>query len=163
MARKKNDLNKRRTNLARGLLRLYKVAIVRLGEEQIAINWGNLRPVYIGHQLAKDINELNHEWVVTLVAICRVPGGRKYFKAEEVAPPYPCRSDRITDSIHAQADALRSECNVNHFLRMAWIATPYSYSFTDEQIDRLMEDLDAWDEVTMLQPLPETATQECET
>ena len=150
--RKKSNLLKRRTAIVRGTMRNYKIAIVRLGDDQLAMSWGNLRPAIIGANLARDINELDHPWVVTIVVLFKDQDGKRCFKAYETAPPHPCRSDQITSSLEAQEQAARGEVNPNHtIIRTAWVATPYAHSFDNAQLDRLMEDLDAWDDTTMLQ------------
>lgn len=144
MSKKKNNLARRELRFTRALLGSNNVAIVRVGSEQMVMNWRNLKQISVGHLLQRGINELPHHWTIYLAVFCRSQTGERYIKPVEIAPAGQYKAEHLTAVLQDQITQLRGTCNPAHVLMTGWIATPYPRSLTEEEADRVFDQLNPW-------------------
>lgn len=144
--RKPNNLAQRQLRFTRSLFRSHCVSVVRVGDNQLVMHWGNQKAIKVGELVQNGINGLPHHWTIYLAAICRSQTGERYFKPREIAPTGAYKADQLTAVLNEHMeDLVQTECNPAHVLRTAWIALPYDKSLTEKEADRIFEKMRAWD------------------
>ncbi|PWI34876.1 hypothetical protein DI392_00925 [Vibrio albus] len=104
-------------------------------------------PVGITKVLAESIGRIQVKWNVTCYALMRDNTGREYLKSFVVTTPEPCKHEQIREHIaDLHWDFLDKECNANHFLTAAWIASAIDNEPSDEVADKIFTQMGAWHE-----------------
>lgn len=105
------------------------------------------QPVDISKEAAHALARFQIKWGVTCYALMRDNNGREYLKSFVATAPQPCKHEKIREQIaDLLYDFVGSECNPNHFLSVAWLATDSVNDIPDETADKIFTSMGAWGE-----------------
>ncbi|MNZ19106.1 hypothetical protein D3C78_361300 [compost metagenome] len=146
--RKPNNMRNRVERSLRSILRSNHVAVVNIDPSghQGMINWKNCKNIPPGQRVADAVCDIPHHWVIYLSAFCMDQFGKRYYKSVEIAPQGIYLAAHLTDAIEVTYNALRDECNPNHFVGAGWIAIPAAVSLDEEQAARIFDAVGAWNQ-----------------
>ncbi len=104
-------------------------------------------PVGITKVLAESIGRIQVKWNVACYALMRDNTGREYLKSFVATTPEPCKHEQIREQVaDLHWNFLDKECNANHFLTAAWIASAINNEPSDEVADKIFTQMGAWKE-----------------
>ena len=146
--RKPNSAHARMMRYSRAMLRTNHVAVLDLECSNLhtLINWKNATAITTNARraLVDSLCDIPHNWTIYLAALHRSASGESYMKSEELALDGIYLAAQLEDVIGPRAELLRAACNPNHFIGLAWIATPYDNTLTETHAARIFETFGAW-------------------
>lgn len=107
-------------------------------------NINTLKPARLTKIEALAITEVHHNWNVYLVVLCRDHTGNDYMKVEITETIYS-KVDQISDSVQQLLADMVKQQNENHVINIGWVCTPHKEELSDDQIDKMMTTLGAWE------------------
>ncbi len=103
--------------------------------------------VNISKEAAQALARVQIKWGVNCYALMRDNSGREYLKSFVVNTTEPCKHEKIREKVaDLLYDFIGNECNANHFLSVAWLATDASNEIPPETADKIFTDMGAWKE-----------------
>jgi hypothetical protein len=73
---------------------------------------------------ARAVEKAALKWKIGCYAICKDSTGRDYIKSMSINLTEPVKQDAINKALsNAHFDWMMAECNMNHVLTLAWVAT----------------------------------------
>ncbi|AVT67777.1 hypothetical protein [Vibrio anguillarum] len=129
------------------ILNNYHVVFVANMVDGTLVYSRNGEPVGISKVLAKSLGTVHTKWSVVCYALMRDHNGREYLKSFVVTTPSPCRHEQIREQVaDLHWDYLDKNCNANHFLTAASIASAIDNQPSDEVADKIFTHIGAWQE-----------------
>ncbi|OOE15158.1 hypothetical protein BSR09_00715 [Stutzerimonas degradans] len=142
---KRNIPRARFEKVSRSLLRLHRVAVVRMeNDDQYLIDWRDVRAIAPSRQVMGALCDISHRWVIYIGAFCLDAQGKCYMKSTEIAPEGMFKSETLADALEHCYRELLDGCNPNHLVGSGWIAVPGGKGLDEEQAARIFEACGAW-------------------
>lgn len=146
--RKANNMQRRMHRSLGAVLRTNHIAIVNIDPsgKQGMVNWKNCKNVPPGRRVADALCDYAHNWTIYLAGLCLDQFGKRYVKAEEIAPQGVYLAEHLTEVIEQTYRAHLATCNPMHLKASGWIAIPDSITLDEEQAAMIFEAVGAWDQ-----------------
>ena len=142
---KSNIPRARLEKVSRSLLRLHRVAVVRMeNDDQYLIDWREVRAIAPSRQVMGALCDISHRWVIYIGAFCLDAKGQRYMKSTEIAPDGMFKSKTLASALEHYYRELLDGCNPNHIVGSGWIAMPGGTSLDEAQAARIFEACGAW-------------------
>lgn len=142
---KSNIPRARLEKVSRSLLRLHRVAVVRMeNDDQYLIDWRDVRAIAPSRQVMGALCDISHRWVIYIGAFCLDAQGKRYMKSTEIAPDGMFKSETLASALEHYYRELLDGCNPNHLVGSGWIAVPGGKGLDEAQAARIFEACGAW-------------------
>jgi hypothetical protein len=142
---KSNIPRARLEKVSRSLLRLHRVAVVRMeNDDQYLIDWRDVRAIAPSRQVMGALCDISHRWVIYIGAFCVDAKGETYMKSTEIAPDGMYKSDSLAEVLEHCYRELLTGCNPNHKIGSGWIAVPGGKGLEEAQAALIFEACGAW-------------------
>ena len=138
---------KRKHRLARAIVNQYKVNVAfSTGGDNMChmIHGRSGKQLRADRNLVDAIEFIPHKWSVLIAALCRKPCGDEYMKTEQIAVPHVIYQREIAEALSDMHKNLCNECNPNHLIGAAWVASPAGDDIDEGFAAKVFESIGGW-------------------
>jgi len=150
--KKKHNIKKRINNSSAAIVKQHNLAVIySYNDRQLSsiINIKHGHKVTPTELLIQTITDVPYIWTIFIAGLCEDADGKRYMKSEEIQANERYRQYELADYLSDRHSDLLKSCNHKHLVNAMWLACPYKYSFTDEQVFKIFEANNGWDELVV--------------